>query len=92
MNRRIFAVLFVFLVGVVALGFYRGWFTVSRRGPDAGSSKVNVNLTMDPDKIEQDAETVKKKAGELVGKVKDSTPEADESVKEPAVPTDGKDK
>jgi len=34
---------------------------------------VNVNLTMDREKMEQDAERVKKEASDLVGKVKENT-------------------
>ena len=68
MNRSIITVLFVLLVCVVAVGFYRGWFALSRSSPNAESNKVNVNLTVDRDKMQADAETVKKQATELVGK------------------------
>jgi hypothetical protein len=61
-------VLLVLVVGVVAVGFYRGWFSLSSRSPDAGSNKVNVNLTVDRDKIQEDAGAVKKTTTELVGK------------------------
>ena len=81
MRRSSFAVVVVvLLVCVVAFGFYRGWFTLSSRSPDAGSNKVDVNLTMDRDKIEEYAETVKEKTTEFVGKVK-------ETVSEPGVKT-----
>ena len=69
MNRKTFTVVIVVLVCVVALGFNRGWFKLSSRNPDAGSNKVDVNLTMDRDKIQEDAETVKKQAAEFTGKV-----------------------
>ena len=69
MNRTIMSVLFVLLVGVVALGFYRGWFALSSRYPDAGSDKVNVNLTVDRGKMQEDAEAVKNKATQLTGNV-----------------------
>ena len=71
MNRTIITVLLVLVVGVVAVGFYRGWFTLSSRNPDAGSNKVNVNLTLDRDKMQEDASAVQKKTTELVGKVTD---------------------
>ena len=63
------SVLFVLLVGVVALGFYRGWFALSSRSTDAGSNKVNVNLTVDRGKMQEDAEVVKNKATQLAGSV-----------------------
>ena len=73
MRRSTLAVVVVvLLVCVVAFGFYRGWFTLSTH-PDSGSKKVDVNLTMDREKMEQDAERVKKEASDLVGKVKEST-------------------
>ena len=67
MNRSIISVLLVLIVGVAAVGFYRGWFTLSSRRPDAESNKVNINLTVDQDKMKEDAETVKQKAAELTG-------------------------
>ena len=57
----------VLAVIVVGLGFYRGWFTVSGNR-EAVSHKVDVNLTVDPDKVKEDAQTVKDKATELTGK------------------------
>ena len=63
------SLLFVLLVGVVALGFYRGWFALSSRRPDTGSDKVNVNLTVDRGKMQEDAEAVKNKATQLAGSV-----------------------
>jgi hypothetical protein len=69
MNRSIIAVLLVLLVGVVAVGFYRGWFTLSSQSQGAGSNKVNISLTVDPDKVKADAETVQNKATQLPGKV-----------------------
>jgi hypothetical protein len=69
MNRSGISVLFVLLVCVIAFGFYRGWFTLSSRSPDAGSNKVNVNLTVDKGKMQEDAETVKNKATELTSTV-----------------------
>ena len=55
------------LLGViaVAIGFWRGWFSVSGHGRDAESNKVNVSLTMDPDKVKEDAGRVKDKTTEL---------------------------
>ena len=57
--KRLMAVLVVLVLIVVGVGFYRGWFALSRPAADTGSNKVNVNLTVDPDKIKQDADAVK---------------------------------
>jgi hypothetical protein len=67
MKRVLFPALIVLVLLVVGLGFYRGWFTLSGSNADKGSNKVNVNLTMDGDKFEEDAQTVKDKAVELTG-------------------------
>jgi hypothetical protein len=64
--------LFVLILCVVAIGFYRGWFPRSSNRPDTGSGKVNINLTVDPDKAKQDAEKVKDKATELGDRARDA--------------------
>jgi hypothetical protein len=69
--RRLSAVLVVIAILVVGLGFYRGWFALSRSVPDTGSNTVNINLAADPDKMKQDAAIVKDKATELTGGVTD---------------------
>jgi hypothetical protein len=74
MNRSIISLLLVLLVGVVAVGFYRGWFALSSHRPDAGSDNVNINLKVDRDKMQEDAEAVKNKATELTGKVTEQAP------------------
>mgnify|MGYP001496548294 CR=1 FL=1 len=60
--RRILVVLAILFV---AVGFYQGWFAFTQPAPEAGSSKVNINLATDPDKMKQDAQAVKNKATEL---------------------------
>lgn len=74
MKRFIGTVLLVLVVGLVAVGFYRGWFSVSSDGPATGGNKVNVNLTVDRDKMHSDAEAVKKETSELVGKATNQAP------------------
>ena len=69
--KRLVTVLFAISILVVGLGFYRGWFALSRSAPEAGSNKVNINLATDPDKMKQDAEIVKDKATELTSGVRD---------------------
>ena len=56
--------LFVLLLVLVGVGFYRGWFALSSHGRDE-SNKVGVNLTVDPDKAKEDAEKVKDKTTDL---------------------------
>jgi len=69
--KRLGTLLIVISILVVGLGFYRGWFALSRPATDAGGSTVNINLATDTEKIEQDAKLVTDKATELTGGVKD---------------------
>jgi len=72
--KNVFVVLVVLALCVVGVGFYQGWFVLTN--PDSGeeSNKVNVNLTMDPDKAKEDAEALKAKARGLTGNSADKTP------------------
>ncbi len=72
--KRFSSLLIVFAIIVVGVGFYRGWFTVSG-GREAETHKVDVNLTVDTDKVKEDVETVKDKATELTGKTTDGATE-----------------
>lgn len=65
--KKICSLLTLLTVIVVSVGFFRGWFSVSG-SREAVGHKVDVNLTVDPDKVKADAETVKDKAAELTGK------------------------
>jgi hypothetical protein len=67
--KKLSRVIIVLAILIVGLGFYRGWFALSRPAPDAGSSTVNINLATDPGKMKQDAQAVKDKATELTGGV-----------------------
>jgi hypothetical protein len=68
--KKLFALLFVLALLVIALGFYRGWFVLSSRDADEGN-KVNVNLAVDKDKMEEDANAIKKKTTELADNLTD---------------------
>jgi hypothetical protein len=68
MKMTFVKVLVVLVLCVVAFGFYRGWFALSSPGRGTESNKVNVNLSMDGDKVKDDVESVKEKATELTGK------------------------
>ena len=62
--------LFVLLLCIIGVGFYRGWFTLSSNR-DTGSNKIDVNLTVDPDKAKEDAAKVKEKTNELGDQAKE---------------------
>jgi cell division protein FtsX len=73
--NRLFAFLIVLVICVAGVGFYRSWFTVSSQNSNAESHKVNINMTVDPDKVKADAETVKEKAAELTGQASEGAHE-----------------
>ena len=77
--KKLLAVLIVLVLLVVGVGFYRGWFVLSKSDADAGKNKVNVNLTVDGDKMQEDAEAVKKKAAELTENVTGGEKNPDDS-------------
>jgi hypothetical protein len=63
MKRSLLSVVVVVVICAVAIGFYRGWFALSSSNSGTESKKVNVNLTVDGDKIQEDAQAVRKKTG-----------------------------
>ncbi len=73
-RRNRLGLAFVVLLAVVAgIGFYRNWFALSSSRA-ADSNKVNVNLSVDPDKMRDDArraaEVANDNASKLGGKIK----------------------
>jgi hypothetical protein len=67
--RGLLSTLIVIGILVIGLGFYRGWFAMSSPETEAGSHKVDVNLTVDPDKMKEDAKSVKTSITDLTDKV-----------------------
>jgi len=63
--------LIVLAICIIGFGFYRGWFSLSGHGGDATNNKIDVNLTVDPDKVKDDAKIVKDKTTELGNQAKD---------------------
>jgi hypothetical protein len=55
MRTLTFAVV-LFLVGIVCVGFYRGWFQLST---DAANQRPSATITMDKDKIHTDEQKAK---------------------------------
>jgi len=49
--RRFLTVIVLIVAGVVALGFYMGWFHVTS---DKAADKSNITVTVDKHKIQQD--------------------------------------
>ena len=63
--------LLLLTIVVVLAGFMRGWFAVSGPNRQAATNKVNVDLTVDPEKIKEDARYVEKQAEGLTDKARE---------------------
>lgn len=61
----------VLMLCLAVAGFYRGWFTLSGHGPAEETNKVEVKLTVDPDKVKEDVGRVKEKTTELGNQARD---------------------
>lgn len=73
-KMTIFKVLLLLVLCVVGVGFYRGWFVLASDGGGDESGKVEVQLTVDPSKVKEDAEKVEAKAREMTGSEEVETP------------------
>ncbi len=86
--KRTFIVLLVVALCVTGLGFYRGWIVLSSPSRDTESHKVNVNVTVAPDKVKEDAGKVKDKTTELAGKVTEQAKEYGDQARDKVKPDD----
>jgi hypothetical protein len=76
--RLLIKLVFVGVIGLVGIGLWQGWFSFSRTAtPDTEGNKVNVNVSLDKDKMKSDVkkakEIVKEEVGKLAGKSKEKT-------------------
>ncbi len=69
----------LFLVCLIGIGFYLGWFSLSNSNPDPEGDKVNFNLSVDKEKIKSD---IKKVEGKVEGKVVEEIKELKSKVEE----------
>jgi len=81
--KRTFIVLAIVLL---AAGFIRGWFALSGPHRALESKKVEINLTVDPEKIKEGAAEVREKAVEIEGRVKNELQDMKRKPDPPAEP------
>jgi uncharacterized protein HemX len=67
--KRLLFVLVVLVAGVAALGYYRGWFTVSTDG------KEEVDIKVNREKLKEDEDKAKAKLEGLKDQIKDKADE-----------------
>ena len=72
MKSAFWKLLLIVTLCAIGFGFYRGWFDVSSHSRETQGNKVDVTLTVDPDKVKEDATKVKEK---LAGKATDEAKE-----------------
>jgi hypothetical protein len=77
-KKKFLMVLLVLVLCGVGLGFSRGWFSLTSPR-DTESNKLNLNLTVDPDKMKQDAGEVRNRTDGLIDRepAAATEPEAD---------------
>jgi hypothetical protein len=63
--KRLFTLVVLVVIAVAALGYYLGWFQVTRTDADG---KPGVTVTVDKDKIHEDQQRAREKASQLKDK------------------------
>lgn len=66
-------VLLVLLICLVGIGFWRGWFSVSRPRSDTEGDKVNVSVSVDKGKIKSDIKKVERRVEKGVSALEGKT-------------------
>ena len=60
--KKLLILLLVLAVAVIAVGFWRGWFDISQ---NETPTQTDINVTVDKQKIERDADQAAEKAREV---------------------------
>lgn len=68
--RSLIKLLAVLLICLMIIGYFRGWFSVSRSVPAPESDTVNVTMSVDKGKIRSDVKEAKKKVKEEIKELK----------------------
>jgi hypothetical protein len=80
MKSAFWKLVLILTLCLIAVGFYRGWFALSSKTSDAPTNKVDVNLTVDRDKVNKDAQSVKEKTTTLTGEVTEEAKKLEKQV------------
>ena len=76
MKRNFLLVLLVLVLCGVGVGFSRGWFSLASPR-DTESNKLNLNLTVDPDKMKDDVGRMRDKTDGLIDQAGEASKEHD---------------
>jgi hypothetical protein len=75
--------LLVALIILVGIGFYRGWFTLSKSKAGLDGNKVNINMSVDEGKMKSDIKNAQKKVKEEIQVIEDKV-KARKATQQPA--------
>jgi len=67
--------LIVLAIVLVVAGFIRGWIALSAPHREEQSGKIDINVSVDPEKMKEDAVQVKDKAVEIEGRLEEELQE-----------------
>lgn len=76
-SNSILSLLLMFIVVIVIVGFMRGWFQFSSAQRPSG--KMEMELSIDPEKAQEDAEKVRRRTDEFFDKVQSEASDAHET-------------
>lgn len=77
--RKFLGTLVILALIVAAVGYFRGWYGIST---DDRPGQTNIEMTIDKDKIKQDAEAARQKAREFASDSGENDDRSDESDRE----------
>ena len=60
---------FTLLICILAVGFYLGWFTFNQLPPDPKSNKVNINVSVDKNKVRSDLQKAERNLAKRIGDI-----------------------
>lgn len=69
---RTLGFLALLLIIVAGIGFYKGWFSLTTTRDDG--NQVNINLTVNKDKLKEDVSRARDKAREIAARAAEGTP------------------
>ncbi len=60
----------VLVICLVIIGFWQGWFTISRNPAPDADGKTNISVSVDRNKMKTDLKKAKEEVKEEIGKLK----------------------
>jgi uncharacterized lipoprotein YehR (DUF1307 family) len=76
---RLLVLCLLLVIAIAVVGYYRDWFTVAGTNDD---QKVNIQVTVDKDKVREDEQRAKEKLQKLGSQIKEGAGKFSEKVKE----------